>query len=53
MHRIALLMALTAGTASAHDGHGPIGTHLHASDAFGFVVLAVAVAAGLWWRGRR
>jgi hypothetical protein len=53
MHRIALLMLGAAAGASAHDGHGPIGTHLHASDAFGFVVLAVAIAAGLWWRGRR
>jgi hypothetical protein len=28
----------------AHDGHGWIGGHWHASDAFGFVALAVAVA---------
>jgi hypothetical protein len=53
MHRFVFLLAGMAGTASAHDGHGLPGTHLHASDAFGFVVLAVAIAAGLWWRGRR
>lgn len=32
----------------AHDGHGWIGTHWHASDAFGFVVPAVVVAVALW-----
>jgi hypothetical protein len=31
----------------AHDGHGWIGGHWHASDAFGFVALAVAVAVAL------
>jgi hypothetical protein len=53
MHRFVFLLSGAAGSASAHDGHGPIGAHLHASDAFGLVVLAVAIAAGLWWRGRR
>ena len=32
----------------AHDGHGWVGGHWHASDAFGFVALAVAVAVALW-----
>ena len=54
MHRFALLpLLLVLGTASAHDGHGLSGAHLHASDAFGFLVLGVAVALGLWLRGRR
>lgn len=32
----------------AHDGHGWVGGHWHASDAFGLVALAVAVAVALW-----
>ena len=30
------------------DGHGLIGGHWHASDAFGFVALAVAVGVAVW-----
>jgi hypothetical protein len=37
-------------TTRAHDGHGWVGGHWHASDAFGFVALAVAVAVALWCR---
>ncbi|MDP1693208.1 MAG: hypothetical protein Q8L49_14870 [Burkholderiaceae bacterium] len=46
-------MALCAGVALAHDGHGWSGTHLHASDLFGFTVLALAIAALALWRGRK
>jgi hypothetical protein len=55
MTKIAPLMcaALWAGAAMAHDGHGWSGTHLHATDLFGFTVLAVAVAAAALWRGRK
>jgi hypothetical protein len=38
--------------ATAHDGHGPQGTHWHATDTWGFVALAVVAAAALWF-GRR
>jgi hypothetical protein len=55
MHRMMLLSLLMslAGSAAAHDGHGIAGVHLHASDGFGFVLIALA-AGGWWlWRGRR
>lgn len=46
------IFATTAGlyalTTLAHDGHELIGGHWHASDAFGFVALAVAVSVALW-----
>jgi len=37
--------------ALAHDGHGMVGAHWHATDAWGFVALGVvALAAALWFR---
>jgi hypothetical protein len=48
-----LCAALFAGAAVAHDGHGFEGAHLHASDFFGFTVLALGVAGLAWWRGRK
>jgi hypothetical protein len=54
-HRLALAAGwLAALPAFAHEGHGAEGAHWHATDVFGFVLLA-AVAVGLvaWWRGRR
>ncbi len=45
-----------AGTAAAHEGHGlPSASHWHASDAWGFVMLAAvaATAVALWWRNRK
>ena len=45
-----LLLAVSAG-AFAHDGHGLAGSHWHATDTFG--LLLVAGAAGLaWWFSR-
>jgi MYXO-CTERM domain-containing protein len=37
----------------AHDGHGLTGPHWHATDAWGFVALAVVLGAALWWRRRK
>jgi hypothetical protein len=50
-----LPLLLAAQLALAHEGHGlPGPSHWHASDTWGFVVAAVAVAAAaLWWRGRK
>ncbi len=48
-----LLLAALAGTTPwvwAHDGHALDGTHWHASDAWGFVVLGAVVALALWAR---
>ena len=38
--------------AGAHDGHGQAGSHWHATDAWGFAALAVAVAV-LWSQRRK
>ncbi|MFY8088694.1 MAG: hypothetical protein ACOVOG_15845 [Rubrivivax sp.] len=48
-------LALTlAVPAHAHPGHGEEGSHWHATDLFGFaLMLAVAVGAMAWWRGRK
>ncbi len=47
------LLATLVGIAPwavAHEGHGLHGSHWHASDAWGFVVLGVVVAMVLWAR---
>lgn len=33
----------------AHDWHGFEGAHWHASDVFGFALLAVAIGVSLWF----
>ena len=43
----ATMVCLYALTTRAHDGHGWVGGHWHASDAFGLVALAVVVAVAL------
>jgi len=43
-----------ASGAFAHDGHGFLGAHWHATDVWGFVALGAAVAVALWLsRGRK
>ena len=39
--------------AVAHEGHGPSGTHWHATDLWGFVALGVVVAAAVWHQRRK
>jgi hypothetical protein len=46
------LLALPA-TAFAHNGHGMLGGHWHPTDPFGYVVLGMALAATVWWWGRK
>lgn len=36
----------------AHDGHGMAGSHWHATDTWGFVVLAVGLALVVWLSSR-
>ncbi len=52
MHALAplstLLAALLSAPALAHDGHGLSGSHWHASDSFGWIAAALAVAVGVW-----
>ncbi len=38
-----------AVSASAHDGHGLVGTHWHATDTLGFVLVAVLALAAVWF----
>lgn len=40
-----------AALAQAHEGHGLAGTHWHATDAWGFLLVA-GLAAAAWWFGR-
>jgi len=45
---------LLGGPALAHEGHGLAGhAHWHATDVLGFVAVALAVGALIWWRGRK
>lgn len=41
-------LALAEVPALAHDGHGLSGGHWHATDAWGLVGLALALAAAVW-----
>jgi hypothetical protein len=52
-HALTLSALSWALAAQAHEGHGLQGAHWHATDVVGFVAAAVAVAAVLWWRGRK
>ncbi len=38
-----------ATSASAHDGHSLAGTHWHATDTLGFVLVAVLALAAVWF----
>ena len=43
-----------ASNTLAHDGHGFMGAHWHATDAWGFAALGAAIAVALWLsRGRK
>ena len=39
--------------AAAHEGHGAVGSHWHATDTLGFVIAGVAAAAALWFTRRK
>jgi hypothetical protein len=40
---------LLAAPALAHEGHGIAGaSHWHATDGFGWIAAAVAIAVGVW-----
>ncbi len=45
----ACAVAVSTGAAFAHEGHGLIGPHWHATDVWGFVALALVVGVALWW----
>ena len=45
---LAALFALSIQPALAHEGHGLVGPHWHATDAFGFIALAIAIGVAVW-----
>ncbi len=45
---IAMGATAVSGTVWAHDGHGLSGAHWHATDAWGFAVVACFSALALW-----
>ncbi|HEX5698236.1 MAG TPA: hypothetical protein VFX90_06270 [Rhodoferax sp.] len=52
MKKLQLLAAITLMSSSslalAHDNHGLLGSHWHATDVWGFVALGGAIAVALW-----
>lgn len=44
---------LTPFATLAHDGHGHTGSHWHATDVWGFVAVAAALAVALFLGGRK
>lgn len=46
---LAACLACAAAPSMAHDGHGLIGSHWHGTDAWGFVALALTIAAALYF----
>jgi hypothetical protein len=53
MKRFLILAWLAPLAASAHDGHGHHGAHWHATDAWGFVALAIVLGAAVWLARRK
>jgi hypothetical protein len=49
----ALTLVGTSTIAWAHEGHGFEGSHWHASDTFGFALVAALALAALWWSRRK
>jgi len=45
---LTIATSLTALPALAHDGHGLFGSHWHATDALGFVVVGGLIALAVW-----
>ena len=42
------LINLSATATYAHNGHGLVGTHWHATDVLGFVAAALVVGVAVW-----
>ena len=47
---LATVAAMATSLAQAHSGHGLLGPHWHASDAWGFVCLGVGIGVIVWMR---
>jgi hypothetical protein len=50
---IAWLAVAAMPLAQAHEGHGPLGPHGHATDAVGYLLLGLIAAAALWAARRK
>ena len=48
----AYALSTMASTVFAHDGHGLMGSHWHATDVLGFVLVGGLAAAAIWLSGR-
>ena len=49
MHKLLFCLPMFVNlSAFAHEGHGLEGVHGHATDALGFVLAALVVAAMIW-----
>lgn len=44
----AITVLCVSARVAAHEGHGLAGTHWHASDAYGFMLVAALSAVALW-----
>jgi hypothetical protein len=49
----ALAIALLPAQVLAHEGHGKLGAHWHATDVWSYVIVAGVVALCLWIASRR
>lgn len=45
-------LSTLASTVFAHDDHGLMGSHWHATDVLGFVLVGGLAAAAIWLSGR-
>jgi hypothetical protein len=50
---LALCISVVPAVALAHEGHGLGGHHWHASDTFGYLLLAFALGLVLWAARRK
>lgn len=48
LSHLAACAALLPLLAQAHEGHGLLGAHWHATDVLGFIVVAVLVGVAIW-----
>ena len=47
-HIARIVPALFAASAFAHDGHGMVGPHWHATDTLGFALVVALAALAVW-----
>jgi hypothetical protein len=50
---IAAASLAATSLAQAHEGHGLSGSHWHATDSVGYLIVAALVAVGVWFMRRK